>query len=123
MPQRSGIHRPAFAKSNEQRQRERKARLDEQRPTPWQRGYDERWRALRRQYLAQFPCCATRGCTQPASEVDHIISVRTRPDLRLAWFNLRSLCKPCHSRRTAREQGFARRNGSLTAGKEGGGPV
>lgn len=33
--------------------------------------------------------------------VDHIIPIRQRPDLRLAWRNLQSLCDPCHRVKTA----------------------
>jgi 5-methylcytosine-specific restriction enzyme A len=43
--------------------------------------------------------------------VDHIYSIRERPELRLAEFNLRPYCKRHHSERTAREQGFARVGG------------
>ncbi|WP_410000518.1 hypothetical protein [Mesorhizobium sp. SP-1A] len=33
--------------------------------------------------------------------------MRERPDLRLAESNLRSMCGPCHSARTARDQSQA----------------
>ncbi|MCO5078975.1 MULTISPECIES: HNH endonuclease signature motif containing protein [Hyphomicrobiales] len=52
--------------------------------------------------------CCQPGCTARATEVDHVISVRQRPDLRLSWSNLRPFCKPHHSARTAREQAFGR---------------
>ena len=51
-------------------------------------------------------CCC--GCGGKATEVDHIVSIKDRPDLRLVWSNLRAMTKSCHSRRTAKEQGFAR---------------
>jgi 5-methylcytosine-specific restriction endonuclease McrA len=35
--------------------------------------------------------------------------VRDHPELRLAYSNCRALCASCHSRRTALDQGFARR--------------
>jgi 5-methylcytosine-specific restriction endonuclease McrA len=38
-----------------------------------------------------------------ATEVDHIKSIRSRPDLRLTWSNLQSACKRCHSAKTLRE--------------------
>jgi 5-methylcytosine-specific restriction protein A len=43
-----------------------------------------------------------------AGEGDHLKSLAEYPELRLEWSNLRAFCRPCHSRRTAREQGFAR---------------
>ena len=35
-----------------------------------------------------------------ATEVDHIIPIRQRPDLRLVWSNLQSACRACHSAKT-----------------------
>lgn len=83
-----------------------RARHDASRPSATARGYDADWRALRARFLAAHPRCAV--CDAPAAEVDHVETVAERPDLRLAWSNLRAMCRPCHSRRTAREQGFAR---------------
>lgn len=70
------------------------------------RGYDHKWReqirpaALAREPLCRF--CKANGRVVRAAEVDHIDgdSRNNRPD------NLRSLCKPCHSARTARDQSF-----------------
>lgn len=86
--------------------RRRKAEHDAARPSPTARGYDADWRLLRSRFLAAHPRCAV--CDATAKEVDHIQSVAERPDLRLTWSNLRALCKPCHSRRTARDQAFGR---------------
>ena len=52
--------------------------------------------------------CMERGIVTPAREVDHIIPIVERPDLRLDPSNLRPLCTSCHSARTATEQGFAK---------------
>lgn len=87
-------------------ERKRKAALDAARPKSGERGYDADWRAVRRQYLAAHPDCQHEGCTAPATEVDHIQSVASRPDLRLHWSNLRGFCKHHHSQRTARDQSF-----------------
>lgn len=95
-------------KSREQREAERKAALDAQRPSAADRGYDADWRCERDAYLLANPICSTPGCGQPATEVDHILSVLTHPWLRLVWANFRGFCKPCHSRRTAFEQAFGR---------------
>jgi 5-methylcytosine-specific restriction endonuclease McrA len=60
------------------------------------------WRALRQEVLATHPPCAM-GCGRTAIDVDHIISRRLRPDLGLAIWNLRPLCRHCHGWRTRRE--------------------
>jgi 5-methylcytosine-specific restriction protein A len=49
------------------------------------------------------------GTIRAAEVVDHIRTIRDRPDLRLDHANLRSLCKPCHDARTAREVNASRR--------------
>ena len=104
-------------------EKERKRHLDRQRGTAAQRGYDAAWRALRDAVVIERGCrCEAEGCgcivvlrkreatpTTPVAHVDHIESIADRPDLRLERSNLRVLCEPCHDRRTARDQGFARR--------------
>jgi 5-methylcytosine-specific restriction protein A len=99
-----------------QRQREaaRKARLDARRPSASERGYDAAWRACRSRFLARHPQCCAPGCIEAATEVDHILSVADRPDLRLSWSNLRGFCKAHHSARTACDQGFAKRAPAAT---------
>lgn len=76
----------------------------------------KRWRSLRRMKLDQDPFCEMKdlcvmrtGHAAPASVVDHIKSVIEHPELAYDFANLRSCCKPCHDRRTALEQGFAKR--------------
>jgi len=39
-------------------------------------------------------------------EVDHVLPVRSHPELRFELSNLQSLCRRCHSAKTAREIGF-----------------
>lgn len=77
------------------------------------RGYDADWRRVRKlalqrdKHLCQ-DCLAAKRLTL-AVEVHHIITIEERPDLRLVLDNLRSLCKPCHSRITStRDSSFAR---------------
>ncbi len=64
-----------------------------------------RWRALRWQALRRdgFACvkCGARG----RLEVDHVLPVRSRPDLAWSVDNLQSLCPACHSRKTRIECG------------------
>lgn len=77
-------------------------RADGTRPSSTQRGYDARWQTLRAQVLREEPRCA---CGKPATEVDHVVSIRRRPDLRLVRSNLRGKCKRCHSRKTCQQDG------------------
>jgi 5-methylcytosine-specific restriction endonuclease McrA len=87
----------------------RKSAIDKRRPSARERGYDKDWYRFRDAFLTAFPRCCHPGCAERATEVDHIISVRDRPDLRLSQSNCRPFCKPHHSKRTASDQGFARR--------------
>ncbi len=69
------------------------------------RGYDSRWRAARKQYLAQHPLCVmclAEGKLTPATVVDHILP--HRGDQQLFWNqeNWQALCKDCHDRKTGR---------------------
>ena len=112
MPMMPPRHRPAGMLSREEAERRRKRLLDQRRPNAHDRGYDADWQRARAAYLAEHPMCCHPGCTEPASDVDHIESIRDRPDLRLEPSNFRSLCRSHHSARTARDQGFARGAGS-----------
>jgi 5-methylcytosine-specific restriction protein A len=103
MPHQPPIHRPPGWQPPKARQQA----LDQRRGTSSQRGYDAAWRRFRARYLAANPYCCTPSCRRAATEVDHVLSIRERPDLRLDPSNCRPFCKPCHSRRTALEQGFA----------------
>ena len=107
MPMSPPSYRPPGAPTRAQAEAKRKASIDQQRPAPTQRGYDAAWRKVRRLFLQCNPICCE--CPAAATDADHILSVRDRPDLRLSWSTLRPYCHPHHSRRTALEQGFARR--------------
>ena len=69
------------------------------------------WRRLRMVKLAHNPLCeecSTLARHVPATEVDHVISV-ARGGGALDLENLRSLCRKCHSRKTAEiDGGFGR---------------
>ena len=87
-----------------------KAAIAPPRLSPSKRGYDGAWERLRKIKLAADPMCqiqthcGDRSITrQVATEVDHIIPIAERPDLRLDYDNLQSACKSCHSAKTARE--------------------
>lgn len=90
------------------------ARLTVQSTTAWQgsesstRLYGVRWRKERVEFLLANPLCKhhrERGEVVPANEVDH--EIPHRGDMTLFWdkSNWQGLCKPCHSRKTAQENG------------------
>jgi len=87
-----------------QRNAERNARIDARRGTAAERGYDGRWRKIRLMHLRGQPLCVhclAAGRTTAASEVDHITPLANGGTH--APENLQSLCKPCHSVKTATE--------------------
>src|SRR5690348_5478472 len=73
-------------------------KLEAARGSSTQRGYGSDWERVRRAYLAEHPFCQIRLLCNGvmAIEVDHIIPIEQRPDLRLEWSNLQSACKPCN---------------------------
>ena len=85
-----------------ERDRERKARHDEQRPSARERGYDTKWDKARAAYLAKHPKCVK--CGAPATVVDHVIP--HKGDMRLFWDRSRwqPLCTHCHSSRKQSEE-------------------
>lgn len=59
------------------------------------------WRRTRALKLAEQPLCEDcheKGMTTAATEVDHVVALSAGGAHDLD--NLRSLCKPCHSRKT-----------------------
>ncbi|MBN9069581.1 MAG: HNH endonuclease [Rhizobiales bacterium] len=80
---------------------ERQAATDAARGTPAQRGYDKDWFRLRHAHITAHPLC--EWCGAPGEHVDHIQTIRDHPERRLDPTNLRTLCQPCHSRRTAKD--------------------
>lgn len=82
---------------------------DSFRPSAARRGYGHAWRRIRLAHLRREPLCrfcGERGRTVAAAEVDHVVALADGGTHVAS--NLRSLCTPCHSSRTARDQGFAR---------------
>jgi len=66
------------------------------------------WKRLKQQALIRDKglCqeCLSNQKITIATEVDHIIPIRVRWDLRLRLDNLRSLCHKCHMRKTAEDK-------------------
>lgn len=96
------VPKASKCKCQQQRAVDNQKRNDLERGTPAQRGYDKDWYRLRWSFLQEHPACCV--CGAKATHVDHIQSIRQAPHLRLEPSNLRSMCAPCHSRRTARDQ-------------------
>jgi 5-methylcytosine-specific restriction endonuclease McrA len=85
-------------------------RVPDARPPRHSSPYDAQWQALRARKLHTDPICEIgKWCSdlplvrRQATEVDHIVPIAERPDLRLAWWNLQSVCRQCHRWKTARD--------------------
>jgi 5-methylcytosine-specific restriction protein A len=89
---------------------QRQAEYDARRGSAASRGYGRKWRKIRLMYLRRHPLCedpygvhAEHGETVPATEVDHQTPLREGGSHRVD--NLQALCRACHSRKTAIEDG------------------
>ena len=95
-----------------------KAAFEARRPSAEARGYTNKWREARAAFLQQHPRCA---CGNHASVVDHIAP--HKGDSHLFWdrANWQPMCKRCHDRKTANEDGgFGRPpGGGSRVGTEG----
>ncbi len=67
-----------------------------------------RWKALRQEALRRDGWCCVRCPERRRLEVDHILPVKTHPELAYALSNLQCLCGSCHSRKTRIEIGLGR---------------
>jgi 5-methylcytosine-specific restriction enzyme A len=96
----------------EHRKARKRTQKREQRARP---GFDDsfygsaNWKKIRRMVLARQPLCAdpygvheAEGRAVPATEVDHIVPIAAGGPPR-SLDNLQSLCKRCHSQKTAGE--------------------
>jgi 5-methylcytosine-specific restriction protein A len=84
---------------------------DKYRGTAGSRGYDSDWKRVRIEALKRdrYLClhCLAKGIVTPAKDVDHILTVKTHPWLRLVLSNLQSLCRACHVKKTNADRGQA----------------
>ena len=87
----------------EAHQVEEARRYDRQRGSASRRGYDRWWRKLAARILRRDPVCKAEWCNKASTEVDHIIPRRRGGSDDPG--NLQGLCLPCHSRKTALEDG------------------
>ena len=71
---------------------------DQLRGTTAERGYDQSWVDLRAYKISRDPICEV--CQHYDAkfpvEVHHINAIRDRPDLRLEYANLKTVCRACH---------------------------
>lgn len=70
------------------------------------RGYGKRWQKERINHLVNEPLCRhclAKGLIVLGNEVDHIIPHKGKDSLMWDTSNWQTLCKPCHSRKTATE--------------------
>jgi 5-methylcytosine-specific restriction protein A len=105
VPNRPPSYRPSGSR---QRQQAAAAASDAARGTAAQRGYGSRWQRLRLAVLAERPLCEDcklRNVVAEATEVDHIDGKGPLGPRGYDLDNLRPLCKRCHSRKTARDNG------------------
>lgn len=81
---------------------------DERRESSTQRGYSYKWQQARKGFLAKHPLCAEcerQGRIAAATDLDHIIPHKGDKDAFWTRSNWQALCHPCHSRKTATEDG------------------
>lgn len=100
-----GVFYCALHKDDE---RKRKALVDKRRGSPTQRGYTSAWSRASKAFLKRHPLCALckkEGRLTPATVTDHITP--WKGDRALFWdsSNWQPLCKECHDKKTAREDG------------------
>ena len=92
----------------EQHKKKYDKHYDNKRGTATERGYNSRWRKAREMFLAEHPLCeecSKIGIVREAKVVDHVIA--HKGNYKLFWNknNWQSLCKECHDRKTAKEDG------------------
>jgi 5-methylcytosine-specific restriction protein A len=85
-------------------ERARRREAERLRPTPSQRGYDYAWAAKIRPAILRRDDfqCTEPGCPNVATQVDHIVPKSQGGTDDEA--NLRSVCRPCHDRKSGKER-------------------
>lgn len=91
------------SKCDQHRKADRR-QADRKRPNATERGYGNKWRKARAEYLAAWPICEEPGCGEPATDVDHIDGLGPNGPRGYDWANFRSYCRSDHAKRTARDQ-------------------
>lgn len=104
------LFRPGYQQDDEQRRAEWRKRYEArvERPSMEARGYDKDWFRMRAIILRAEPncrACAAEGVERKAEIVDHIVTIRDAPHLRLEPTNLQPLCRAHHNAKTNRFDG------------------
>lgn len=97
-----------YCDAHKQTAKKRKQAIDLLRKSSCKRGYGRAWQGYRKLFLAEHPVCINckrKGRIVLATVVDHIKP--HRQDMTLFWMegNHQALCKRCHDRKTASEDG------------------
>lgn len=85
----------------------KRRREDKRRPSASQRGYGAKWANDRREFLRLNPICMDCGAEatvpdhSPLTRAELVAGGITHPD---DFVFLQPRCKPCHDRKTARDQ-------------------
>ena len=85
-----------------------KRQYDKLRGSSYDRGYDNQWRKYRILFLREYPLCEIclkEGRVKSSTVVDHIQPHKGNKVLFWDEKNHQSLCKECHDRKTATEDG------------------
>ena len=85
-----------------------KRQYDKLRGSSYERGYNNHWRKYRILFLREHPLCEIclkEGKITQANVVDHIKPHKGNKDLFWDENNHQALCKECHDRKTATEDG------------------
>lgn len=77
-----------------------------------------RWKALRMQALERDGWQCVQCGERRRLEVDHVLPVRTHPELSYSLANLQCLCGRCHARKTRIEIGLGRPDPKRDAWKQ-----
>lgn len=97
---------PQRARAKREKQRYRGSRQS--------RGYDADWEKSRNAYMKKVGgiCeeCLRRGYVCEATDVDHVIPISERPDLRLDPENFDALCRDHHNGWKRRLEAYAKKN-------------
>lgn len=87
---------------------ERRKQLDAARGSAHERGYNYRWIKARATFLRRDPLCRRckdAGVITAATVVDHVIPHKGDQDVFWDTSNWQPLCKACHDKKTAIEDG------------------
>ena len=99
----------------EKHQKEESSKYNMARPSKHLYG-SNRWKKLRKEFLLRHPLCESckrRGVVKAAIVVDHIMPHKGNEELFWNQSNWQALCKQCHDKKTAKEDGRWGRKGTV----------